>query len=113
MGMDLLAVRPKARSPRSFEVNRPTWRTLRSLLLRLGCDIREMSDLNDGARIRAATCRQWARALRGAIPALHIVKVRACLKVGGTHDAQAVSRDVMRIETWGRSSPRTAASIAA
>lgn len=75
MGMDLLAVRSKTRSPRSFAVNRPTWRILRSLLLRLGCDIREMSDWNDGARIRAATCRQWARALRSAMPALHIVKV--------------------------------------
>ncbi|MDI6772729.1 MAG: hypothetical protein QME77_09115 [bacterium] len=40
-------------------------------------------------------------------------KFGACLKTGGTHEAQAVSRDVMRMESWGRSSPRTVASTAA
>jgi len=35
---------------------------------------------------------------------------RACRMIGGSHDAQAVLRDVMRIETVGLSSPRMSAS---
>jgi len=39
--------------------------------------------------------------------------LRACLKVGGTHDAHTVSSEVIRTESWGRCSPRRAASASA
>lgn len=90
MGMDLLAVRPTGRSPRSFAVNLPTWWLLRSLVLRLGCDIREMSDMNDGGRIQTAPYRQWAGALRAALPALHIVNKTLPL---GVHARPRSSKD--------------------
>ena len=38
------------------------------------------------------------------------VIIGACRMIGGSHDAQAVLRDVMRIETVGLSSPRMSAS---
>ncbi len=38
-------------------------------------------------------------------------KLGRCPETGGTQHDQAVSRDVMRIDTWGRSSPLAARSI--
>ena len=47
------------------------------------------------------------------VPEPLALNLRACRKVRGTHDAQADSGDVMRIDTWGRPSPLTAASTSA
>jgi three-Cys-motif partner protein len=41
------------------------------------------------------------------------LKFRACLEVGGAHDAHTVSSEVIRTESWGRCSPRRAASASA
>lgn len=68
MGMDLFATRPRsARARQGLSTNRWIWGALGHLLVQLGCDTSEMTTTNDGQRVRAATCKLWATALRRAM----------------------------------------------
>ena len=64
-----------------------------------------------GADIQAIN--QYRDAIEQSRERMLALKIRACLKVGGTHDAHTVSSEVIRTETCGRSSPRRAASASA
>jgi hypothetical protein len=65
MGMDLI--------PRhsddidSFHVNWTGWSVLLDLLDNLGCDLEEVSGVNDGAYIKAGTLRSWGKAINDAV----------------------------------------------
>src|SRR2546425_10041677 len=78
--MDLFAVWPTSPMARhGLSANIATWAALRELLEQLACDISEMSFFNNGDRVRAATARAWAKALRGALPEIRRFTVKRAI----------------------------------
>lgn len=80
MGMDLVA-RSKDVEPIHF--NWTGWGQLGDLLEALGCDLSEMSGSNNGDYIKAATCREWAKALKEATIQGLVGTTDGKLSVGG------------------------------
>jgi hypothetical protein len=77
MGMDLYAVRPKTRKAMAgFYINVRAWSALAHVLQQSGCDISEIAWLNEGQRIRAATCREWAKTIRRELPTIKVLRIK-------------------------------------
>lgn len=105
MGMDL-----KPRNPEIewFHANWGGWAMLADALFVSGCDVSKMSGSNDGEYVDAATCRRWAKTLRGERPHLYWVEwpgsrngLRNVLHIGDgwtLWQAQQMGSDLYRIE---------------
>lgn len=97
MGMDYTGCRPKSETGRSLHLNWTGHKYLAYLLDQLECDLTEWSGSNDGARIKAATCRSWAKSIRKALTdnRLLIAAFHDQLYAGGErHLAYLIPKDI-------------------
>ncbi len=91
-----------------------SWLTLKTKLALLGDERVSSNDVSVKTAKGVITLRGKVASAAEQQAAEEIaLNIGACLKVGGTHDAHTVSREVIRTETWGRCSPRRAASASA
>ena len=81
MGMNLQANNENYEGCEEF--NWTGWRTIRELLISLGCDTSEMSTINNGDEISKETCEKWAKLIYEALENDSLVSIRATIITRG------------------------------
>jgi hypothetical protein len=93
MGVDYIGQRPRSEAGWDFHLNWTGHEFMGRLLEQLGAELAEFDGSNDGVRIRAATCRDWAGRLRAGLAAgrLSILRVADSQCQGGLGEVPEVA----------------------